>query len=147
MSQPLLIAFIGVGGALLGSVVGAVTTYFVQTKLISTQAGHDTKKSLLEKQLVALQELNLVIDFALGNVGKTEGGPVGDLFESIIKESPKCLSFLPSAIRDDGRKLMFQYFKGARHGTVKLDEQFLESLRDRVNRSIDETYSQYNASV
>lgn len=144
MSQPLLIAFISVGGALLGSIVGAVTTYFVHTKLIEKQAGHETHKSLLEKQLVALQELSLIIDFAFGNVGKTEGGPVGDLFASIVKESPKCLAFLPSSLRDDGRSLMFQYFEGARKGTVNLDEQFLENLRDRVNRAIDDTYNQYS---
>jgi hypothetical protein len=35
---------------------------------------------LLEKRIAALQQINLALDFAFGNAGKTEGGPVGELF-------------------------------------------------------------------
>jgi len=143
MPDALLIAFISIGGALLGSVVGAVTTYFVQRKLISAQVSRQTEKELLEKRLIALQELNLVVDFVYGNVGSTTGGPVGELFTRIVKESPQHLVFLPTALREDARTLMFQFFGAGRGESINVQPEFMESLRKRALAAIDETYDLY----
>jgi hypothetical protein len=143
MADAMLIALIGAGGALVGSVVGAVTTYFVQKKLITAQASSAIRKDFLGRQLVSLQELNLAIDFVLGNEGKTEGGPVGEMFVGIVKESPRHLAFLPNDLREDARKLFFEFFKGARGGHVTVDLTFMQNLRTRVLAQIDKTFAQY----
>ena len=143
MPDPLLIAVISTGGALLGSIVGAVTTYFVQKKLISAQVSRQTHKELLEKRLVSLQELSLVIDFVYGNVGSTTGGPVGELFTRIVKESPQHLAFLPTALREDARTLMFQFFSAGRGEPINVQHDFMHGLRKRVLAAIDETYELY----
>jgi len=103
MTDAALNALIGAGGALVGSVVGAVTTYFVQKKLIAAQATRELRRDFLGKQLVSLQELNMAIDFVLGNQGRTQGGPVGELFVGIVKESPRHLAFLPADLREDAK--------------------------------------------
>jgi len=145
MADVALNALIGAAGALVGSVVGAVTTYFVQKKLIAAQTSGALHKEFLAKQLVSLQELNLAIDFALGNEGKTEGGPVSEMFVSIVKEAPRHLAFLPNDLRDDARKLFFEFFKGARHGEVNLDGAFMQGLRARVLAQIDKTFTEYGS--
>jgi hypothetical protein len=143
MADAVLNAVIGAGGALFGSVVGAVTTYFVQKRLIAAQTSSAVHKEFLAKQLVSLQELNLAIDFALGNQGKTEGGPVGEMFIDIVKEAPRHLAFLPNDLRDDARKLFFEFFKGAREGEVNLDLTFMNDLRARALAQIDKTFLEY----
>src|SRR5438477_574433 len=127
MGDAALNALIGAGGALAGSVVGAITTYFVQKKLIAAQTSRDLRKDFLGKQLLSLQELNLAIDFALGNEGRTQGGPVAELFVGIVKDSPRHLAFLPAELREDARKLIFEFFKGARGGEVSVDLAFMQS--------------------
>jgi hypothetical protein len=143
MTDAVLNALVGAGGALAGSVIGAVTTYFVQKKLIAAQTSSAVHKEFLAKQLVSLQELNLAIDFALGNEGKVEGGPVSEMFVGIVKEAPRHLAFLPNDLRDDARKLFFEFFKGARDGDVHLDLAFMEGLRTRVLAQIDKTFAEY----
>lgn len=145
MSDALVVALIGVGGALLGTAIGSITTYFVQRKLIAAQSLRQTHKDLLEKRLIALQELNLLLDFAYGNIGSTEGGPIGDLFVRIVTESPHRLAFLPGDLREDGRKLMFKFFEGARKKPITVDEKEMDSLRARVVAAIDDTYKKYSA--
>jgi hypothetical protein len=145
MADAALNALVAAGGALVGSVVGAITTYFVQKKLIAAQTSSALQKDFLAKQLVALQELTLAIDFVLGNEGKTEGGPVSEMFVDIVKEAPRHLAFLPNNLRDDARKLFFEFFKGARHGEANLDLAFMESLRTRVLTQIDKTFTQYGS--
>ncbi len=145
MSDALIAAVIGVGGALLGGVIGSVTTYFVQRKLINAQSVRLTHKDLLEKRLAALQELNLLLDFSYGNIGSTTGGPIGDLFVRIVKESPHKLAFLPSELREDGRKLMFKFFEAGRGKAIQVDAGEMDSLRKRVLAAIDETYRKYSS--
>ena len=144
MNEALLIALVGAGGALLGSIVGAVTTYLVQKKLIVAQTSRDLKKEFLGKQLVSLQELNLAIDFVFGNEGKTEGGPVADLFVGIVKDSPRHLAFLPADLREDARKLIFEFFKGGRGGEVKVQHDQISALQKRVLAHIDQTFAEYS---
>jgi len=144
MGDAALNALIGAGGALAGSVVGAITTYFVQKKLIAAQTSRDLRKDFLGKQLLSLQELNLAIDFALGNEGRTQGGPVAELFVGIVKDSPRHLAFLPAELREDARKLIFEFFKGARGGEVSVDLAFMQSLRSRVLTQIDKTFAEYS---
>jgi hypothetical protein len=144
MTDEMLLALIGAGGALVGSVVGAVTTYFVQKKLIAAQSSRDIKKDFLGRQLVALQELNLAIDFVFGNEGRTEGGPVAEVFVSIIKESPRHLAFLPTDLREDARKLMFEFFKGGRGGDVKVELGQITALQKRVLDQIDKVFAEYS---
>lgn len=144
MSDAFVIALISASGALVGSVVGSITTYFVQRKLIDAQTSRQTYQELLEKRLIALQELNLAIDFTYGNVGSTTGGPVGDLFIRIIKESPQHLAFLPTELREDGRKLMFLFFEAGRGIPITVEDTELQSLRNRILAAIDETYKKYS---
>jgi len=143
MPDAYLIALISSGGALLGSVVGAVTTYIVQRKLIAAQVARQTHKELLEKRLSSLQELTLIIDFVYGNEGSTTGGPVGELFTRIVKESPERLVYLPSPLRDDARKLLFQFFGAGRGEAIKVEHAFMESLRSRALAAIDDAYALY----
>ena len=144
MTDAIAVALVGAGGALFGSVVGAVTTYFVQKKLIAAQVSRDLKKDFLSKQLVSLQELNLAIDFVLGNEGKTEGGPVAQLFVDLVKESPRHLAFLPADLRDDARKLMYDFFQSARGNDLHVELGFMQGLRSRVLARIDQTFAEYS---
>lgn len=147
MSDTVLIAIIGVLGALGGSVVGAVVTYFVQRKLLDSGTKRTAHLRLPEKRLAALQQINLALDFAFGNAGKSEGGPVGEPFVKIVHEMPLHIAFLPSGMRSDARNLMFQFFAAARTGTANFDGDALKALRDNVQKQIDESYEQYsNAS-
>ena len=143
MADALVNALIGAGGALVGSVVGAITTYIVQRKLIAAQTTSALHKDFLAKQLVSLQELNSAIDFVLGNEGRTQGGPVGEMFVDLVKQSPRHLAFLPKDIRDDARKLFFEFFKGARGGEVNVKLDFMQSLQSRVLTQIDKTFAEY----
>ena len=145
MSATLLAALVGALGALLGSVVGAITTYLVQKRLITAQAAKELHRDSLTRQLIALQELNLAIDFAYGNVGETQGsGPIKELFVNIVRDSPRHIAFLPTDLRNDGRDLIFEYFKGARGGAIRFDDAALAALRARVLIHIDELFNEYS---
>lgn len=144
MNDTVLIAIIGVLGALGGSVIGAVVTYFVQRKLLDSETKRTAHLRLLEKRIAALQQINLALDFAFGNTGKTEGGPVGELFVKIVHEMPLHIAFLPREMRTDARNLMFQFFSAARTGTANFDGDALTALRDNVQKAIDESYEQYS---
>jgi hypothetical protein len=144
MPDTLLAALVGAGGALIGSVVGAITTFLVQKRLIAAQASREIRRDSLSRQLVALQELNLAIDFAYGNVGTTAGGPVGELFVAIVRDSPRHLAFLPADLRVDARSLLFEYFKGAKNGAITIDDAATKSLQARVLGHIDRVFTEYS---
>jgi hypothetical protein len=144
MDNSIFIALISVFGVLVGSIVGAVVTYYVQKRLLDAQTNRNIHSNLLEKRITALQQLNLALDFIFGNIGKTEGGPVGELFRKIIHEMPMHLIFLPAEIREEARDLMFKYFAGARDGTMNLDHDSITGLRKKVLKLIDESYELYS---
>jgi hypothetical protein len=144
MDTTILITLISTGGALVGSVIGSVVTYNVQRRLLDAEAKRNTFSHLLEKRLGALQHVNLALDFAFGNIGRTQGGPVGDLFTKIVHDMPMHIAFLPEDIRTEARELMFKFFAGSRDGTVNLEQDALTQLRAKVLTLIDENYKLYS---
>ena len=142
MDTTLLTAIIGAGGALLGSVIGGISTFIIQSKLLDNATDRQIAIKLQDRRLDALQNLLIAIDVVVGNVGKTEGGEVGKLFGSIVHELPKHIPFLPPDLREKAQDLLHQFFTGSRTGEMKVLHKDVMHLKNSALRAIDDLYMQ-----
>lgn len=141
MDTSIVTAFIGAGSALLGSVVGGVVTYTIQSKLLNTASKRNEASKLIERRLNALQNMVVAIDVVLGNEGTTEGGEISKLMNSVIHELPKHIPFLPTNLRDDALSLLHQFFAGAKTGEMKVELPVMIELKIKALDAIDESYA------
>ena len=144
MNISLLTALVGAGGALVGSIVGGVITYFIQSKLLHQSALRDEASRLQDRRLDALQNIVIAVDVVLGNEGRTEGGEIATLMSNIIHELPKHIPFLPPDLRDEARSLMLQFFASARVGEMNVNLETMTTLKNNALQAIDLCYT--NAS-
>ena len=143
-------AVIGAMGAIIGGILVTIGSYFAQQTLLRSQTREYAFKDLLQKRLVALQNLVYAVDFIEGNDGKELEGLLSEMYHNIVKDNSCNISFFPEEIREDARKLIHKCYESFQSPKLEVYTDFsgdlIDSLKKRTLKIVDETYDQYTNS-